>query len=42
MIGKEGWKLVGDKNAIVIEKNGHQVAVTTQSKQAVNPPRKLI
>jgi hypothetical protein len=25
MIGKEGWKLVGDKNAIVIEKNGHQV-----------------
>jgi hypothetical protein len=23
MIGKEGWKLVGDKNAIVIEKNAH-------------------
>jgi hypothetical protein len=25
MIGKEGWKLVGDKYAIVIMKNGHQV-----------------
>jgi hypothetical protein len=25
MIGKEGWKLVGDKHAIVIEKNGHRV-----------------
>jgi hypothetical protein len=25
MIGKEGWKLVGDKNAIVIKKNGHRV-----------------